>query len=122
MELSERERLFFALRPQALPAYLALREKLLGNAGVTITVHKTQISFYTRRMFACVSTPPVKRLGEMAVMVSFVLPWPLASGRLFGRADGPGKHTCHVTLSGAEQLDEELTGWLEEAYMFACRP
>ena len=122
MEISEGERLFFSFRPQALPLYLLLRERLLENAGVTLTVHKTQISFYTRRLFACISTPPAKRLGEEAVMVSFVLPWPLASQRLFGRADGPGKHTCHVVLSQAEQLDEELLGWLEEAYMFACRP
>jgi hypothetical protein len=115
--------MFFAARPQAQDAYLILREKLFEKEGVKLTVHKMQISYSSRRVFVCVWHPPVKRLGEKAIMVSICLPWALESPRLFGRAEPkPGRFTCHVVLNGAEELDEELMGWLEEAYMFACRP
>ncbi len=123
MELSNEELMFFATRQKAKDVYLSLQEKLLEKTGVTLTVHKTQISFYSRRVFACVWHPPVKRLGEASIMVTFYLPWALESSRLFGRAETmPGRFTCHVVLSEPGQLDEELSGWLEEAYMFACRP
>ncbi len=89
---------------------------------VTASVIKTQISFGTRHRFGFVWHPPVKRLGEKAIMVSFHLPWPLDSPRLFAGAEPkPGRFTCHVAVTQEGQVDEELLGWIEEAYQFACR-
>ncbi len=122
MDFSAQELLFFAARPKAQEIYLVIRDKILGLSGVTLSVHKMQISFYARRAFACVWHPPVKRLGEEAMMLSFYLPWPLESPRLFGRAEAkPGRFTCHIVVTEAAQLDPELLGWLEQAYMYACR-
>lgn len=123
MELTDAERLFFAARPQALAIYQQVKERLLDKKGVTLTVHKTQISFYARRAFACVWHPPVKRLGEKAVMLSFFLPGAIHSSRLFRQVETkPGQYTSHVVVSETEQLDQEMLVWLEEAYSFACRP
>jgi hypothetical protein len=123
VELLAAEKLFFIKRPQAESVYFVLREKLLNMPGVTASVFKTQISFGARRVFACVSHPPVKRLGEKAVLVSFHIPWQLDSPRLFARAEPkPGRFTCHVAVTEESQVDAELLGWIEEAYQFACRP
>lgn len=51
------------------------------------------------RLFACAWYPPLKRLGEMAVMVSVALPWALQ----------------------ARRSDDELMGWLGNMYMCTFR-
>ena len=48
--------LFFDKMPGALPLYEELERRIKTELGeVRIKVQKTQISFYNRRMFACVS-------------------------------------------------------------------
>ena len=50
-------------------------------------------------------------------MVSFYLPWPLSSPRLFARAEpNPGRFTCHVAKTEESLVDAELMGWIDEAY------
>lgn len=43
---------FFAPSPLVLPIYQALEAWLLGLAGVSRVIHKTQISFYARKSIA----------------------------------------------------------------------
>ena len=48
--------LFFDKMPGALPLYEELERRIKAELGeVRIKVQKTQISFYNKRMFACVS-------------------------------------------------------------------
>lgn len=123
MELTDEERLFFAKRPQAESLYQILREKLSGLPGVKIAVFKTQISFSTRRGFCVVSHPPLKRLGESALMVSFSLPWKPDSLRLFRWVQiSARRFTCHMAVAEESQLDDELMGWVLEAHGYASRP
>jgi len=85
---------------------------------------KTQISFYNRRMFACVSQTRVGRKGArppVYIVLSFGLGRPLDSGRIAARSEPyPGRWTHHVILGAAEDADEELMAWLREAYAFAA--
>ena len=53
--MDERILQFFEKKPEALPLYAELEEKIRQEIpDVEIRVQKTQISFYKRHMFACV--------------------------------------------------------------------
>jgi len=107
---------FFDGQPQALALYLKLEEALAQRVpGLTVRAAATQISFYARLMFACVSLPR-KKAERGGLRLSFVQPAPLDSPRIeqavFIR---PGVYTHHLLLTKAEQIDGELLGWLDAA-------
>ena len=53
---------FFDSQPDALPLYEMLEARILNEIpDVTIKVQKTQISFYNRHLFACVSFAKVRK-------------------------------------------------------------
>ena len=53
-------------------------------------------------------------------MVTIGLPHQLRSPRVAVAVEPyPGRWTHHVLISQEEQIDEELMGWLREAYEFA---
>lgn len=114
---------FFDGRPLELSLYQALfqqMEKLFPEA--TVKVQKSQISFYSRYLFAAVSLPVRRRRDwpEHCVVVTMGLARRLDSPRVAAAAEPyPGRWTNHVLLSGEEQMDSELMGWLREARDFA---
>ena len=117
---------FFSGHAAALPLYAVLEEKLLElfpEAGKR--VQKTQITFFHRHVFACVSFARVLRKKDQpegSLVLSLGLPAPLPSPRAAVQTEPyPGRWTCHVVLRGAEELDGELLGWLREAYEFSER-
>ena len=58
--------LFFAPQPGALPLYKAFAEEVTARyPDTSIRVQKSQISFYNRHMFACVSFLRVKKKREL---------------------------------------------------------
>lgn len=86
-------------------------------------VQKTQISFYNRRLYACVSFLRVKRKAELPE-VYFVLTLGLAtrldSPRVAAIAEPyPGRWTTHFVISDPPDLDAEMYGWIDQAYEFA---
>lgn len=111
--------LFFAGRTDALELY----EDLVGQLKdalpeFSVKVQKTQLSFYNRRMFAMASLP--RRKSERGLTVSFGLGYRLDSPRVAVATEPyPNRWTHHVAVAEAAQLDEELLGWLREAYDFA---
>ncbi len=118
--------LFFADHAAALPLYACLEEKIgemFPEAGKR--VQKTQITFFHRHVFACVSFARVLRKKDQpegSLVLSLSLPAPLPSPRAAVQTEPyPGRWTCHVVLRGAEELDGELLGWLREAYEFSER-
>ena len=118
------EFLFFERHPQALPLYEAFVEKLGQLAqDVEIRVQKTQISFYRRHLFACVSFARVRRkqdCPEPFLVVTFGLGHKVESPRIDAAIEPyPGRWTHHVLISDPAQADEELMGWVMEAYRFA---
>lgn len=118
-ELEEGTLSFFASAPDALPVYLALREKLLAfGPDVQARVQKTQITFRARRVFACASLAP--RAAGAPLLVTFGLPFRVDSSRVWQAVEPyPNRWTHHVPVAREEELDDELMGWLRMACDFS---
>lgn len=116
---------FFAQHPDALPLYEALAQRVFRTVENTvIKVQKTQISFYNRRLFACVSFARVRKKAdcpEPFLVVTFGLDHKVESPRVDVATEPyPNRWTHHVLLSDAAEIDEELMGWIQEAGRFAA--
>ncbi len=117
---------FFAGHPAALPLYLALEEQIFTLfPQAQKRVQKTQITFFHRHVFACVSFARVLRKKDQpegSLVLTLSLPAPLASPRAAVQTEPyPGRWTCHLVIRGIEDLDGELFRWLREAYGFSER-
>lgn len=116
--------MFFDSHPEALTLYQAFEELLYDTFSVVNKrVQKTQITFFNRHVFACVSFARVKRKAELPVgymVITLGLPSPLHSERVAVKTEPyPGRWTHHIFVSKPEDLDEELLSWIREAYAFA---
>ncbi len=117
---------FFDGHHDALPLFEALEGAILSRFPETKKrVQKTQISYFHRYVFACVSFARVKRKAELPetwLTLTLGLPYPLESDRAAVKTEAwPGRWTTHIVLGSKEELDGELLGWLEEAYAFSER-
>lgn len=115
---------FFDSRPGALPLYELFERKVLSEIGsVEVKVQKTQIAFSNRHNFAFVSFLPVRKKRERPeayIVVTFGLGYRVDSSRIDVAVEPyPGRWTHHVLISGAEEIDEELLGWVKEAAAFS---
>ena len=118
--------LFFDGHSDVLELYLALEQRLYGTFPVVNKrVRKTQISFFNRNVFACVSFARVRRKAELPkgwLTLTLGLPAPLESARVAVKTEPyPGCWTHHFVISRREELDAELLCWIGEAYAFADR-
>ncbi len=117
--------LFFQKDMQSLPLYERFEHKVVSELpDVTIKVQKSQISFYNRHLFACVSFMQIRRAKDRPahfIVVSFGLDHPLESPRIDGSVmPYPGRWTHHVLISSPEEIDDELMGWVREASLFSA--
>ena len=124
--ISSDELFFFDRKPMALPMYEVLRESLLaGIPDVRIEVKKTQISFFSKHMFAAVSFTPVRKAKDRPdpfLTITFGLPRRVESTRINAAAEPrPGRWTHHVMIGTGEEIDDELLAWIREAAGFAGR-
>ena len=115
---------FFQERPEALPLYEALEERILAEIpDVNIKVQRTQISFANRHNFAFVSFLPVRQAKERAkvyITVTFGLSYQKESPRIDVATEPyPNRWTHHVLISSADEIDGELMGWIQEASDFS---
>ena len=118
--------LFFTDRPAALPLFSALESELLRRFPETKKrVQKTQITYYTRFVFACVSFARVRRKAELPetwLTLTLGLPFPLESERVAVKTEvRPGRWTTHIVIGAEEELDEELFAWIRQARDFSER-
>lgn len=118
--------LFFNEHPAALPLFTALEAALFERfPGAKKRVQKTQITYYERHVFACVSFARVKRRAELPenwLTLTLGLPYPLDSERVAAKTQAyPGRWTTHFVLGSQAELDGELLAWLEEAHDFSER-
>ena len=123
-ELDAETILFFDRHPDVLPLYQDFEELLFDSFPVVNKrVQKTQISFFNRHVFACISFARVKRKAELPMrylVITLGLPAPLDSERVAVKTEPyPGRWTHHFVVSTPEKLDEELLSWIREAYDFA---
>jgi hypothetical protein len=87
----------------------------IGEAAVRVT--KSQIAFRRRRGFAHLWRPDRYVRSSVPVVLALALPRDLRSPRVKAVAH-PTRSLWmhHVELSDAAQVDEEIRGWLAEAY------
>lgn len=116
--------LFFDKKPDALPLYETFEQRVFAEIGnVEVKVQKTQITFSNRHNFAFVSFLPVRRAKErpeIYIVVTFGLKYEVASPRIDAVSEPyPNRFTHHVLISKAEEIDDELMGWVKEAAVFS---
>lgn len=117
---------FFESQKEALPLYEALEARILDEIpDVRIKVQKSQISFYNRHLFGCVSFLRVKKKKEMPpcyIVVTVGLARKLESPRVAVATEPyPGRWTHHIVVSDLDQIDDQLMDWLKEAAAFSAQ-
>ena len=117
---------FFDGHRDALDLYLIFEDHLYDTFDdVNKRVQKTQITFYNRHVFACISFARVKRramLPKGYMVLTLGLNAPLDSERVAIKTEPyPNRWTHHFVLNKPEELDEEMISWIKEAYDFANR-
>ena len=115
---------FFGEHMDALPMFEWLEEAILTRIpDVKIKVAKTQITFANKRGFAFVSFNPCRRAKDRPAVwmtVTFGLGYRKESPRIDVATEPyPGRWAHHVMVGSAEEIDEELLGWIQEAAEFA---
>ena len=115
---------FFVQHEAAYPLYELFCEKLLAEFPDTqVKVQKSQISFYNRHLYACVSFLKVGKKAELPddyFVLTLGLPAPLESARVAAKTEPyPGRWTTHFVIGDPSDLDEEMLGWVARAYWFA---
>ena len=116
--------LFFSGHEEVLPLYERFEELLRSSfPEANKRVQKTQITFFNRHVFACVSFARVIKKSELPdgyLVVTLGLPAPLDSERISVKSEPyPGRWTHHIVISRPEDLDMELLSWIREAYGFS---
>lgn len=122
--MDEKVLYFFNEHAGALPLYEELEGRLLSELeNVTVKVQATQISFYNRHMFACVSFAKVRKKLERPdtyIVVTFGLDREIKSPRIDAASSPyPNRWTHHVLISKPSEIDGELMGWLRLASDFS---
>lgn len=115
--------MFFDGHPAELALYEALFRRMDGAFPEgTVKVQKSQISFYNKRLFAAASLPIRRRKDwpRECIIVTIGLSYRLVSPRVAMAVEPyPDRWAHHVLVSQEGQIDNELLGWLREAYAFA---
>ena len=111
--------------PDALPLYEALEGRILAEIpGVRIKVQKSQISFYTKHLFGCVSYLRARKKAQLPpcyLVVTVGLARRLESPRVdIATEPYPGQWTHHIVVGSAGEIDGELMDWIKEAAAFAA--
>ena len=117
---------FFDAHPDAFPLYDKFEKCVTEHVQeVRIKVQKTQISFYNRHMFACVSFARVRKKKDCPdsyIVVTFGLDHRAVSPRIdIATEPYPNRWTHHVLISELSEIDDELIAWVEEAACFSDR-
>ena len=114
---------FFDGHGAELELYQALFTRLeAAFPDASVKVQKSQISFYNRHLFAAASLPLRRRKEwpKVCILVTIGLSYRLSSPRIaVATGPYPNRWTHHVVISEAGEIDQELLGWLREAYDFA---
>ena len=115
----------FGEHMDALPIYERLEERILDQIpDVKIKAAKTQITFANKRGFAFVFFNPCRKAKDRPAVwmtVTFGLGYRKESPRIDVATEPyPGRWTHHVMVGSAEEIDEELLGWIQEAAAFSA--
>lgn len=115
---------FFDGHMDALPLYEKFEERVIKEIeNVRIKVQKTQISFYNKHLFACVSFAGIRKKKERPecyMVITIGLDHKLESPRIEAATE-PYKNrwTHHLMILDKTEIDDELMGWIKEAAVFS---
>ena len=114
---------FFNKMPGTLHLYDAVYQWIRSEFDdVIIRVQKTQISFYNKHLFACVSLPVRRKKSwpELCIILTFGLGHKLEHPRIAVATEPyPGRWTHHVLIQSPDEIDGQIKEWLREAYHFS---
>ncbi len=125
---------FFEGKTEALPLYEKLEEEILSQIDdVRIKTQKSQISFYRKHLFACVSFARVRKKKDCPaqyIVVTFGLDHKVESPRIdIATEPYPNRWTHHVLISESDQIDAGSSGFcrrqisrIPRSHHAACRP
>ena len=112
---------FLGGAPGPISLFEAWEEAVLACGESTMKVSKTQISWGNPLQFAVLSQPrraAQRRIG--ALLATLGLGHRVEHPHILQAVEPyPGRWTHHVLVTEADQIDEELMGWLREAWDFA---
>lgn len=116
---------FFSEHPHALPLYEALEKRIADEIeNVRIKVQKSQISFYNKHLFGCVSFARLRKKADCPadyIVVTFGLGHKVESPRIeMATEPYPSRWTHHLMVSQISDIDEELMLWIKEAATFSA--
>lgn len=116
---------FFDGKEEAIPLYEAFESRVLAEIGqAEVKVSRTQIAFSDQYNFVFVSFLPVRKAKERPanyIVVTFGLGHRIESPRIDAATEPyPNRWTHHVLISGEEEIDGELMGWVKAAADFSA--
>ncbi len=116
---------FFRTMPKAMPLYEVVKDNILSNfEDVAVKIQKSQISFVSNKSFAYVWLPirKMKNRPENYIILTFGLSYHIQSLRIVETVEPyPNRWTCHVIIQDPSEIDDEIIGWLRQAYIFVKR-
>ena len=111
----------FAGRPASLLLFKVVR-RFIGSLGpVEVEAAKTQVSFKNARKFAWVWLPlrSTTTRPDNCIVLTFALDRRVIHDRIAESVEPyPGRFTHHVIIERESDLNDDVRGWLSEAYAF----
>ncbi|MBO1031609.1 hypothetical protein IPV09_09710 [Tessaracoccus sp. SD287] len=116
-ELARTPEQFFNGLPEGLRLYRAVEQAVGAIGEVSITVTKSQIAFGRRKRFAYLWRPGQYLRSDVPAVLSIALPYEVASPR-FKQVSHPSPTVWmhHLELNLVDEIDEEVRGWLANAF------
>lgn len=108
---------FFAGHPDGLAILRAVEEAVAGLGAAEARTTKSQVAFRRRTGFAYVWRPGQYLRSDVPAVLSIALPREVESPRVKEVAHpSPRVWMHHIELREPYEVDEEVRGWLAEAY------
>jgi hypothetical protein len=110
---------FFAERALAKTIFAAVRREVEALGETSLRVTKSQIAFRRRRSFACVWIPGQYLKGRRTapLVLTVFLSWRDGSSRWKQIVEpASGRFTHHLELYDTADVDDEVRGWLHQAW------
>ena len=108
---------FFAGCPEGMAILQEVDRAVRALGPVDVRVSRSQVAFRRRRGFAYVWRPGRYVRSDVPAVLSVVLPAHDPSDRWKEVAHpSPGVWMHHLELTSPDEVDDEVVGWLREAY------
>lgn len=113
---------FFEGAPDGLAVYTEVDRAVRALGEVEVRVSRSQVAFRRRRGFAYVWRPGRYVRSDVPAVLSLALPRELPSARWKEVAHpSPRVWMHHLELRAPDEVDDEVRGWLGQAYGAAGR-